>query len=340
VSLPKAEVRRLFKRRVTRIFLVITLIGLAIFPIAFTINSHANSPESRAAAQAQADQAYQQATVEFQRTLAECEAAKARGETGLDERYGPNCGADWGPRPEYYPAEQYLPYEFNFQDEFAPSLAVLSAILALVAFVVGASFVGAEWNSGGMMNLLLWRPRRIPVLLTKLGVLLGSMLGLTVVLGAAWTAAFWAIGRYDGNLGKLTSGVWQSLGLTGARGVTMVLLAATVGFCLASIGRHTAMALGVGIGAVVVSEIGLRIAFELLQVRYGDRYVLSTYLVAWFDKKLTITDWRACDFVQGPVACTPPEYVVTWQHASVLLATVLVLSVFGALWSIRRRDVA
>ncbi|GIF65048.1 hypothetical protein Ais01nite_30830 [Asanoa ishikariensis] len=338
MSLPKAEVRRLFKRRVTRIFLAITLVGLAIFPIAFTISSHANSPESRATAQAQADQAYQQAQLEFERTTAECEAAKARGETGLDDRYGPNCGADWGPRPEYYPAEQFMPYEFNFQDEFAPSLAVLSAILALAAFVIGASFVGAEWSTGGMMNLLLWRPRRVPVLFTKLGVLVGSMLGLTAVLGALWTAAFWSIGRYDGNLGKLTAGVWQSLGLTGLRGVTMVLLAATVGFCLASIGRHTAMALGVGIGAVVVSEIGLRIAFELLQVRFSDRYVLSTYLVAWFDKSMTITDWRACQYAQG--SCEPPEYVVTWQHASVLLGAVLVLSVFGAVWSMRRRDVA
>ncbi|MEV4536969.1 ABC transporter permease [Asanoa sp. NPDC049518] len=338
MSLPKAEVRRLFKRRVTRIFLAITLVGLAIFPIAFTISSHANSAESRAAAQVQADQAYQQATVEFQRMVSECEAAKARGETGLDDRYGPNCGADWGPKPEYYPAEQFMPYEFNFQDEFAPSLAVLSAILALAAFVIGASFVGAEWSTGGMMNLLLWRPRRVPVLVTKLGVLLGSILGLTAVLGALWTAAFWSIGRYDGNLGKLTAGVWQSLGLTGLRGVTMVLLAATVGFCLASIGRHTAMALGVGIGAVVVSEIGLRIAFELLQVRFSDRYILSTYLIAWFDKSTTITDWRACQFSQG--SCTPPEYVVTWQHASVLLGAVLVLSVVGALWSIRRRDVA
>ncbi|MEV0715445.1 ABC transporter permease subunit [Asanoa sp. NPDC050611] len=338
MSLPKAEVRRLFKRRVTRIFLAITLVGLAIFPVVFMINSKTSSPDVRAAAELQANLEFERATAQYQQMRTECEAAKARGETGLDERYGPNCGADFPPQAEWFPAEAYLPYEFNFRDEFPASLEVLAAILAMVAFVVGASFVGAEWNSGGMMNLLLWRPRRVPVLLTKLGVLVGSMLGVTAVVTALWTVAFWAIGRFDGRLGELTSGVWQSFGLTGLRGVTLVLLAATIGFCLASIGRHTAMALGVGIGAIVVSEIGLRIVFELIRVQFGDRYILSTYLVAWFEKSMTIVDYRACDFISnGP--CTPPEYVVTWQQSGVLLATVLVLGVFGAVWSMRRRDV-
>ena len=40
--------------------------------------------------------------------------------------------------------------------------------------MIGASFVGAEWNSGGMMNLLLWRPQRLKVLSTKLAALLAG----------------------------------------------------------------------------------------------------------------------------------------------------------------------
>jgi ABC-2 type transport system permease protein len=337
VSLPKAEVRRLFKRRVTRIFLILTLLGLAIFPVAFAISSQRTGPDQRAFAEAQAKQDYENANVQFKQQLEQCEAEKASGATDTDNRYGPNCGADYGPRPEYFDPANYLPFEFNFAREFPGSVYVFCAILALVAFVIGASFVGAEWHTGGMMNLLLWRPRRIPVLLTKLGVLLGTMLGLTVVGGALWTAAFWAVGRYDGQVGKLTSGVWQSFALTGARGAAAVLLAATIGFCLASIGRHTAMALGVGIGAAVVSEIGLRIAFELVQVRFGDRFILSTYLIAWFDKKMTLYDYRACDFAQGQ--CNPGELVITWHQSAVLFAIALVLAVAGAIWSMRRRDV-
>ena len=58
-------------------------------------------------------------------------------------------------------------------------ITTLAALLALVAFVIGASFVGAEWNSGGMMNLLLWRPQRLQVLGTKLAALLVGLTALT-----------------------------------------------------------------------------------------------------------------------------------------------------------------
>ena len=123
------------------------------------------------------------------------------------------------------------------------------------------------------MNLLLWRPRRLPVLLTKLAASCSAACSaVTVVFGALWTAAFWAIGKFDGNIGKLTSGVWQSFALAGARGVGLVLAVAAIGFGLASLGRHTAMALGAATGVVVVSEIGLRIALPLMQVPFPDRF--------------------------------------------------------------------
>lgn len=337
MSLPKAEVRRLFKRRVTRIFLVLTLLGLAIFPVAFAFTSQKTGPEQLRAAEATARANYEQALVSHQRMVAECEAAKAAGATDTDMRYGPDCGKPFAPTPEMFSTEYYLPFQFNFRQEFPVSLMVFSAILALVAFVIGASFVGAEWHSGGMMNLLLWRPRRIPVLLTKLGVVLGSMLGLTAVLGALWTVAFWAIGRYDGVIGGMTAGAWQSFALTGARGATLVLLATVVGFCLASFGRHTAMALGVGIGAIVISEIGLRIALELVQVRFGERYIISTYVTSWLNKEMTIYDYRSCDFVMG--SCSPAEMTLTWQDSSVVFGVGLVVVLVAALWSIRRRDI-
>src|SRR5690606_41711554 len=45
-----------------------------------------------------------------------------------------------------------------------------------------------------MMNLLLWQPRRLRVLLAKLVVLLLSLLGIGLVLGAAWTGVMWLVG--------------------------------------------------------------------------------------------------------------------------------------------------
>src|SRR5204863_19871 len=73
--------------------------------------------------------------------------------------------------------------------------------------------------------------------------------------------AFWLIGTYRGTTGKVTTGAWESLGLTGARAVGLGLAAATVGFAIASLGRHTATALGVGLGYAPVVEIGSLIVF-------------------------------------------------------------------------------
>ena len=72
-----------------------------------------------------------------------------------------------------------MPYQFDFREEFGAFISIFAGILALFGFVVGASFVGAEWNTGGMMNLLLWRPKRLPVLFTKLAALLSAVLGLS-----------------------------------------------------------------------------------------------------------------------------------------------------------------
>ena len=48
---------------------------------------------------------------------------------------------------------------FTFAEEAEPLLYFLIAFLALFGFLVGASYIGADLNSGGVVNLLLWRPR-------------------------------------------------------------------------------------------------------------------------------------------------------------------------------------
>ena len=157
------------------------------------------------------------------------------------------------------------------------------------------------------------------------------------MLGALWTAAFWLIGRYDGLTGKMTPGVWESFALDGARAVGLVLAIAAIGFGLASFGRHTAMALGVAIGVTVVSEIGVRTIMSLIGTPFGDRYVLSTYALAWFEKEWTIFDYQACNFQQG--VCNPAELVLTWQDSGLVFGVGTALVLAAAIWAMRRRDV-
>ncbi|MFC4146552.1 ABC transporter permease subunit [Micromonospora mangrovi] len=337
MSLYVTELRRLAKRRLTRLLLVLLVLGLAGIATAFTFSSHKLSPAVVAEAQAKSDADYRQAVKEWERSIAECDAAAKRGEQ-TEERYGPDCGRQWQPQPEMFDPKWNLPYQFDFRSEYATFIGVFAGAVALFAFLVGASFVGAEWSTGGMMNLLLWRPRRLAVLGTKLAAVLTAVLGVSVLLGALWTVAFWLIGTYRGSTAKVTSGVWQSTAISGVRALALVLAVAAVAFGLASLGRHTAMALGVAVGLGVVSEIGIRIAVSMAGVRFGDRYVLSTYAMAWFEKQRKLIDYRSCDFVQGE--CTPKTMLVTWQHSAVVLGVGTALVLVAAFWTMRRRDIS
>ncbi|SCG61536.1 ABC transporter permease subunit [Micromonospora halophytica] len=337
MSLYVTELRRLAKRRLTRMLLALLVVGLAGIATVFAFSSHKLSPAVVAQAQAESDAQYRQAVQGWQKSVAECEAAQARGEQ-TEERYGPNCGRDWQPQPEMFDPTWNLPYQFDFRAEFGIFVAVFAGAVGLFAFLVGASFVGAEWSTGGMMNLLLWRPRRLAVLGTKLAAVLTTLVGVTVVLGALWTLAFWLIGTWRGTTARVTAGVWQSVGLDGLRALALILAVGAVAFALASIGRHTAMALGVAVGLGVVSEIGVRIGTAIAGVPFGDRYVLSTYAMAWFQKRWKLVDYDSCQFVQG--ACEPKEMFVTWQQSGLLFGLGAALVLTAAFWLMRRRDVA
>ncbi|MCW6004947.1 ABC transporter permease [Micromonospora sp. CPCC 205371] len=336
-GLVRAEFRRLFKRRVTRLMLALLVLGLGTIITAFSLASHKIGPSELAAAEARAQSEYETQLRFHEQMVTECEAAKSRGET-ITDRFPPDCGREYSPQREQFEAEWFLPYEFNFHDEFGIFISVFAGIVALAAYIIGASYVGAEWHSGGMMNLLLWRPRRLSVLFTKLGVLLTSVLGVSLALGALWTVALWLIGKFDGQTGKMTQGAWESFAISGARGIGLVLAVAAVAYGLASLGRHTAMALGAAIGVGVISEIGLRIALNIAGVKFADRYYLSTYAMAWFEKKWTLEDWNACN-LSFSGECRPDTFVVTWQQSALVFGLGTAVVLIAATWLMRNRDV-
>ena len=323
MSLARAERRRLFKRRFTRYMLLIVLLVLGTVAIATFFTNEKVGPSQVAAAQQEADRQYQENLRAYQDFVRSCQ---------------PNCGEAPAPRREDYQAQWYMPATFEFRTDFEETVSVLAGVLALFAFVVGASYVGAEWHSGGMMNLLLWRPRRLGVLLAKFGTLLGALLGITVGLAAAWTAAFWGIASLRGSTAGMTSGAWQSLGLTGLRGLGLVLVAGAIGFGLASVGRHTALALGAAVGVGVVGFVGVAIALSLIEVKFIERWLWPRYLQAWMEKKVTLQDFDACDF-SARGGCQPATLDITWQQSGVLFAVVTAAILLAALWTMRRRDI-
>ena len=317
----RAEWSRLFARRFTRIMLMVVVAVLTLVALSVAVNSHRIDDAARAKARARAAAELTQ----YQKEEADCRAARDRGED-ISRRYPPNC--DYGPiQPQ---EEWFLPYEFRFRAETPDFLLVAAGILTLFGFLVGASFVGAEWTSGGMTNLLLWRPRRLMVLGAKLSTLLAGVLLTSVLLVAAYVGSFWLIARYRGSFGRLTQGFWESLALTGGRAIGLALAGAAAGFALASLGRHTATALGVGIGYALIVEIGVQIVLSALAARDPGRYALSSYVTGWLLKRYELPPSNCVD-------CK--AYVITWGMSAAVLGAVVVATVLLAFVSMRRRDV-
>src|SRR5262249_10116209 len=142
--------------------------------------------------------------------------------------------------------------------------AFLAAYLALFGFLVGSTFVGAELSSGGMTNLLLWRPKRLQVLGAKLGVLLGSVGLFSVLFSAVYVGTFYAIAQVTGYVGTVDSALVSGAGLLLVRGLGLVLIVTACAFGVATLGRHTAAALGLATAYVVVWEGGARLIMDML----------------------------------------------------------------------------
>ncbi|MEV4413644.1 ABC transporter permease subunit [Catellatospora sp. NPDC049609] len=337
MSLVRAERRRFFKRRLIKWLTVVGVVVLGVIATAVFFDNQKVSPETVASAQAQAQAEFRSAVQMHEQQLKTCQDTPAGSTKPEFCQYVEN---DPGPQQEWFRAEYYMPSTFVFKGAFEEMIMVWAAIMAVIAFVIGASFVGAEWSTGSMSSLLTWRPKRMSVLGTKLSVLVGWLTTIGVVTAGLWTAAMWAIAVYRGSTAGMTQGTWQSLGLTGLRGLGLIVAVGVLGFALASLGRHTGVALGVALAVVVVGQIGLTIVLLMLQVPYPEMYLIPTHLQAWMGKLVEVSNPFA-----NPADCMPGQCVeqlktITWQDTgSITLGVVVVLLVL-AFWQMRRRDVS
>ena len=151
--------------------------------------------------------------------------------------------------------------------------------MILLAWVLSASFIGAEWHAGTVATMLTWEPRRPRVLLSKVIICMvvafvGTILFQALLLGALTPAAVLR-GTTEG-----VNGAWfRALSGVVLRGAALASIAAGIGFSIAAIARGTAAALGVGFGYLLVVE-------QLLGgVRQGWR--------SWF------FTWNSAVFVHG-----------------------------------------
>ncbi|WP_433267468.1 ABC transporter permease subunit [Micromonospora vinacea] len=334
MNLVRAELERLSARRFVQLMVVLLALAFAVTAATTLAGSHKPTASEMNSARKQAAEARQSMETTHQECLARL---KDRSPTDTSE-YFADC-ADVDPiRQDRLPIPaDYLPGVFNFAEQAEPLLYFLIAFLVLFGFLVGASYIGADLTSGGVVNLLLWRPRRLTVLAAKLGTLLGAVLVLALLASVAYLATFWVIGQTAGLPGRLDNDFWSSLGAVHGRGLVLVLLASAMGFAIATLGRHTSAALGAVAAYAVVWELGGRLVLEIVDARRPDQLMLSSYIGAWLSGESRFFDPRLCTGSAGTGYCEG-FYSLNWPTA---LAVLLVLTgglTAAAFAVFRRRD--
>jgi ABC-2 type transport system permease protein len=328
VNLLRAEVSRLAARRFVQLMVVLLIAAFGITIATTLASSHRPSANEIALAEADAAQHRRELGPSYERCLADQRSSR-----------GPQTVQDCEAlNPERVDREDFLYGVFVFEREIRPLMYFLVAFLALFGFLVGASYIGADLNSGGMTNLLLWRPKRLTVLGTKLGTLLGAMLAGSVVASALYLGAFWTIAQTTGLPGDLDGDYWRWMGLTSLRGLALILGVTALGFSIATLGRHTAAALGAVAAYAIVWEIGARIVLDVVEAGRPDQWMMSTYVGAWMSGEAHLWDRNACSGTTFGLC--DGRYTLTWVHATAVLGILFLGFVVAAFANFRRRDLA
>ncbi|MEO3777120.1 ABC transporter permease [Micromonospora sp. B11E3] len=333
MNLVRAELERLGARRFVQLMLVLLVLASAVTAMTTLVSSHQPAPDEVVAAERAAAEQRQALEDEYRRCVTAVQGSLPPEEA---ESYPDDCSAFDPARRDRLPvATDHLAGVFTFANEARPLLYFLVAFLVLFGFLVGASYIGADIASGGVVSLLIWRPRRLAVLGAKLGTLLGALALLTVLATAAYLGTFWLIGQLAGLPGATGGDFWPSLGLIWLRGLVLVLLAAAVGFAIATLGRRTAAALGAVTAYAVVWELGLRVVMEVINAPRSANWMLSTYLDAWLTGEVQIIEASTC---QDSAGFCGSSYQLGWGHGLAVLLALAGTLTLAAFAAFRRRD--
>ena len=134
----------------------------------------------------------------------------------------------------------------------------LAVPFLMLGWLIGASFVGAEWNHRTMTTMLTWEPRRSRLLVTKLIALIVGVFVVTLLVQAFTMLAFLPAGLAVGNMEGMDGSWWRDVVEQALRTGGLGVFASVFGMSLAMLGRNTAAALGFGFVYLAVVETLIR----------------------------------------------------------------------------------
>ena len=231
------EVRRFLARRLFRVttLLVIVMIAVAAVVVFFTSRT---TPAEVEQAQAQQEAIY----------------------TDCVESGGFGAPPDQVGDVEAFCREQTTTDGFAAIDprfDYADMTEILRGFgvpFLMLGWIVGASFIGAEWHNRMLTMTLTWESRRIRVLAVKMLALAACVAVWILLLQTVFAASLYPAAATHGITESADAAFWKATGAVALRVDALAVLAALLGFSLATIGRNTAAALGVGFAYLTVVE--------------------------------------------------------------------------------------
>lgn len=239
IRLATSELLRAWSRRLVWALVATAAAGIVLGIAIATVNSRPPSAESEAVA----ERAYRD-------ELARC----------LDGEYGEvppdspdvETWCDEMVRPEMFSVDSGL--RLSGLNGLIQGLATLTVVLAIV---IAASLVGADWSAGSMATLLTWEPRRFAVFAVRAAVAAVTVFAVSVALLSLFAVLFFigvslrgtTIGA-DGWLGEVAGSILRIGGLA--------VLFGLFAHALSSLGRSTAAGLGIMLAELVLVEGFLR----------------------------------------------------------------------------------
>jgi ABC-2 type transport system permease protein len=258
MTLLAVELRRLLTRRLFRLTLVAVFLAVLVVDGLIAARSGRDIAGARAAAVRVEQQQYDdcvtavqepggptKAYCDQQRPAAQAKACLAR--AGEDRTPAADCARI----NDMYVNDP----RFHFADHARDLLAGATLILLAIAVVVGASAIGAEWQSGTFGSLLTWEPRRQRVLAAKLlsPALLSTALAavtLSLMVAGGWLAA-----ALRGTTSGTSGHTWAVLAAQYGRSVGLIALVTLIAAGLAALTRHTVAAVGIIGGYLIAGEV-------------------------------------------------------------------------------------
>lgn len=316
----RAEIRRLFSRRLTLLALLGLLALVGLFQLQVNQMVTPPSPETVAAAQ----QEYQDYLKEWEAHHEEWEA-----ECVAEGQSAEECETT---RPE--PSE----YEYGMSAtpfDNAATIAVEVGVYlgGMVVFIAMASFIGAEVGTGSLANWLTFVPNRRRVFVSKLLVVAGFSLLVGLAIGALTVAAAVVLTSAHGQpltgLAEVTA--------TALRGSLVVMIFGVLGFALALLTGSTGATIGILLGGVFVLYVRIILTFGSRWAQRLSRWSPEVNLQAVLDNGATYT----IDAGSGPIGedYRTIEKTLSLVHGLGYWAVVLAVAITLTWLVFRRRDV-